>query len=79
MLLVTHRLLKINNQFGVESSSNLFLAQIILTKHRRFVALVGCEEKARAGVNVAMVSCVADPHESEASVPLINVENQTGM
>ena len=49
MLAVTRRLLKINNQFGVESSSNLFLAQIILTKHRRFptrtakVSIVGCK------------------------------------
>ena len=49
MLAVTRRLLKINDQFGVESSSNLFLAQIILTKNRRFptrtaeVSVVGCK------------------------------------
>ena len=32
--LVTRLLLKTNDQFGVESSSNLFLAQNLPTKHR---------------------------------------------
>ena len=55
------------------------LAQIILTKHRRFptrsvkslsilwvVKFAKGRERARAWANVAMASCVADPHRSEA-------------
>ena len=92
MLFVTRRLLKINNQFGVKSSSNLFLAQIILTKHRRFptrtaeVALVGCKIRKRTlkrrhvlELTLQWSAVLLIQTKTRQRVPLTNVENQTGI
>ena len=89
MLFVTRRLLKINNQFGVESSSNVFLAQIILTKHRRFptrtaeVALVGCKIRKRTlkrrhvlELTLQWSAVLLIQTKARQRVPLTNFENQ---
>ena len=89
---MTRRLLKTNNQFGVESSSNPFLAQIILIKQRfptqtvksllwvvQFANRKTLKRKQALEPTLQWSAVLLIHMKARQSVPPTNVENQTGI